>query len=682
MPSIGEEMARAPGLFVGRERELVLFDGLLAPDGPMRVLFVRGPGGVGKSSLLRVYAERARALDRATLRYDAEHCGTAAAPAIEWLESELAALPELARLTALIALDGFEDLEHIEPWLRHAFIPSLPSTARVVIAGRHGPSMRWRTDGAWAQRMVVHELENLSAAEANALLARSGVAAAERGAIAASTHGHALALVLAAERLRTQPPSTGRSIRVPFELADQPDIVRSLVLAICSDMSSSLRRRSLDVACIARTTTEPLLRTVLDVADASAEFQWLERQPYMFCVSDGVVPHAIVRDVVSSDLRRRDRSFYDDIHRRLHTHLRGLSGAEPGEQAAPDLDVLRDVAFLHRRHASLRSLFSFNQCSSYWADRASSSDLAVIAERFADPRDRSHLERWRRHQPGALTIFRDDDGDVAGYELVVAVHEGDVIDDPAVALAQRVVGSIAPLRAREVLHVTRDWDSVEGQVLGDVQSEMWLHRVRHIGRTRALAASVVFFRDPDRWAPAFSYMGFVRLAELDLPEEGLGGFYRDWRAEPPAAWAERMARLAAGDEIASSRASAGVEMVVLPRDEFARAVKRALWDYPDREALADNPLARAKLVRVAGGGGTRGERLALALEEALDHVRANSRLRKAYRALKHAFVTPSGTQAQAASAAGMPFSTYRRQLGHGIDEVTARLWERETGEKR
>ena len=60
--------------FLGRDGELDLFRAALgAPEPPFTVLHVHGPGGVGKSALLRAFADEARSAGAVTVPLDARH---------------------------------------------------------------------------------------------------------------------------------------------------------------------------------------------------------------------------------------------------------------------------------------------------------------------------------------------------------------------------------------------------------------------------------------------------------------------------------------------------------------------------------------------------------------------------------------------------------------------------------
>ena len=52
---------------------------------------------------------------------------------------------------------------------------------------------------------------------------------------------------------------------------------------------------------------------------------------------------------------------------------------------------------------------------------------------------------------------------------------------------------------------------------------------------------------------------------------------------------------------------------------------------------------------------------------------------KFYRAIYHTYVQPAPTQELAAEILDVPFSSYRRHLKSGIEQITAMLWHREVG---
>jgi predicted ATPase len=61
-PSLGDHLAAIDARrFTGRTGLLSRFDRLLAGDGPERVALVHGPGGIGKSAVLRAVGRRAAA---------------------------------------------------------------------------------------------------------------------------------------------------------------------------------------------------------------------------------------------------------------------------------------------------------------------------------------------------------------------------------------------------------------------------------------------------------------------------------------------------------------------------------------------------------------------------------------------------------------------------------------------
>jgi len=52
---------------------------------------------------------------------------------------------------------------------------------------------------------------------------------------------------------------------------------------------------------------------------------------------------------------------------------------------------------------------------------------------------------------------------------------------------------------------------------------------------------------------------------------------------------------------------------------------------------------------------------------------------KFYRAVYHTYIQPAPTQEAAAELLDVPFSSYRRHLKTGVDQITEMLWHREVG---
>ncbi|WKX68586.1 AAA family ATPase [Streptomyces sp. XD-27] len=124
--------------FVGRKEELAVFEEALGTGA--RVLFVHGPGGVGKSALLERFAQRAAEADRNVLMLDGRVLQESPAAFV----AEAGAV--LADERAVLLIDTFEQVRGLESWLREQFLPVLPTGALVVIAGRIPSDMMWQAD--------------------------------------------------------------------------------------------------------------------------------------------------------------------------------------------------------------------------------------------------------------------------------------------------------------------------------------------------------------------------------------------------------------------------------------------------------------------------------------------------------------------------------------------------------
>ena len=137
--------------FVGREPELEFFDSLLVEEPAHQVVLVHGPGGIGKSTLLREVARRAR---EARLPAEARR-GPRAAP-VPGRDRERARATSDVELP-LIMFDTYERMSAASGYLRQRLLPSLPARSLVILAGRRPPEPEW-FQGGWERLATELEL--------------------------------------------------------------------------------------------------------------------------------------------------------------------------------------------------------------------------------------------------------------------------------------------------------------------------------------------------------------------------------------------------------------------------------------------------------------------------------------------------------------------------------------------
>ena len=154
--------------FVGRAVELAALESCLAEDSATSVIHVYGPGGIGKSTLLREFARRAQA--QGWERFVVE--GRELTPSPDALEALLAAAAASSR--PLVLIDTYERMNGLGGYLRRSLLPALPDNAVVVIAGRNPPEEAW-FQGGWETVAGEFELGKLPTWEALALLEAHGV---------------------------------------------------------------------------------------------------------------------------------------------------------------------------------------------------------------------------------------------------------------------------------------------------------------------------------------------------------------------------------------------------------------------------------------------------------------------------------------------------------------------------
>ena len=196
-------------LFVGRQQERRLFEDAthqrLNCHSTSSISMV--PGGVGKTTLLREFAQVRRRVpsrcSNSTPALSSRPPRVSTPPYAGFWRCRPNASPEdaLAAMNsrAVLIVDTYELLTPLDRWLRERFLPNMPENVLVVLAGRNPPSADWQYDPGWQRLIRTWSLRNLSPEESLSLLEKREVPASQHEAVLAFTHGHPLALSLVAD---------------------------------------------------------------------------------------------------------------------------------------------------------------------------------------------------------------------------------------------------------------------------------------------------------------------------------------------------------------------------------------------------------------------------------------------------------------------------------------------------
>jgi ATP/maltotriose-dependent transcriptional regulator MalT len=367
--------------FTGRTAERTLFQAALtAAELPFQVLYVFGPGGVGKTTLLREFAAIAQQLGASVGYLDAQNCEPVPASFLSALQATLglasnqdliAALNE-ERRRKVIFLDTCELLAPLEGWLREVFFPSLPENILIVLAGRRRPSSDWQVDAGWQALVHVLPLRNLSPDESRAYLHQRGVPEAQFDAMLSFTHGHPLALSLVAETFAQR---DAQHEMVIFQPEAAPNIIKTLVEQFLQKTPDSSHRAALEACAQVRLLDEPLLAAMLSLPEPHELFDWLRGLSFIESGPQRLFPHDLAREALAADLRWRHPDWYRELHRRARAfYTNRLSASQRGEQQR----LLFDLVFLHRDNPAVRPFFEWAESGAVLPDALREADRPTL----------------------------------------------------------------------------------------------------------------------------------------------------------------------------------------------------------------------------------------------------------------------------------------------------------------
>ena len=677
--------------FVGRVAERDLFRSVLGSDEPsFNVLYVFGPGGIGKTSLLREFAYTCKEAGIPAHYVDARNVEPSPDALMGALCSALGLANEERPLEAMarepwrrvVLIDTYETLTSLGAWMTETFLPQLPENVLLVLASRNPPEPDWRVDPGWQRFIRTLRLQNLSRKESTAYLDRRNVPSDQHREILDFTHGHPLALSLVADVFVQRP-----SIR--FRPAETPDVIKTLLEQFVQQVPGPAHRTALESCALVRYTTETLLGHMVTMPEVHELFEWLRSLAFIDSGPLGLFPHDVAREALVTDLRWRNPDWYAELHHRARNYYASRLKQTHGQEQQR---VLFDYVFLHRDNPSIRPFLEWQEAGVRLPEPMRDDDgpaLKAMIEEHEGPESAHLAAYWFQRQPEGVVIYRDMEQRPAGFVMKLALHETSDEDrrvDPAVMAAWRYLKQSAPLRPGEGSTLFRFWMARDGyQGVSAMQSLIFGNVAQYYLTTQGLAFTFFPCADPDFWAPMFAYVDLERTPEADFEVGGrlYGVYAHDWRVTPPMAWLDLLAeREVAAEPLAQSPTNIA-PLTVLGESDFAASVREALRNFHRTSELRTNPLLRSRVVAErAGTGADDGASIAALrdlLTESSKSLQASPREAKYYRALHRTYLHPAPNQERAAELLGLPFSTYRRHLKAGISRVAGILWQEEIG---
>ncbi|WP_306208201.1 AAA family ATPase [Actinoplanes sp. RD1] len=614
---LGELRRRA---FTGRDEELALFRAALSGSG---VLFVHGPGGVGKSSLLDRFAELAAGAGRELLRADARD-GTQ--------------LPTPEGDRPVLLIDTYELLSPVDDWVREHYLPALPGDSLIVLAGRQAP--RWAADPGWRELLTVVPLGNLSPEDGAAYLAAQGVPSALRDTLLALGHGHPLTLSMLVEAVRR-----GAEART---LSDLPDVVSALLARTVDATPTPRHRRALEVCAHLPVTTEELLRPVTG-DDAGELFAWLRTLSFVEEGPYGLYPHDVVRDALDADLRWRDPGRYAELHRELSGAVlaRIRATADRGER----LRLITGSIVLAGGRSRVETCTTPPPTFQAYVDDLRPADgpaIVAMTRRWQGAEQARHAEYWLGRDPAAFRVFRAPSGEARGYAACLTLEGSSA--DPAAEAMWRYAQEQAPPRPGEVIRAWRFFlDRDHGQRPSPSTTLFAACQTLDILTTTGVAWTLNgAYADAGQWGPTMDNLDFWHAFD-GVPHPV---FAHDWRRVDVTEWMTVVQARQDGLPTRATAADAGA--VVLSRAEFDAAVRAALRD------LDHNPLLGTRLVPLRELVEEAAATLPPALHDLVDRT----------------FLHPVTTQERVAETLHLSFNTYRRHRDQAVARITDWLWAR------
>ncbi|HLK69086.1 MAG TPA: winged helix-turn-helix domain-containing protein [Bryobacteraceae bacterium] len=404
--------------FSGRERELAQLATLFDPTGPLIVL-LHGVGGIGKTSLVRVFQRGSAARGRQVRLLDCRGVepvplgllgaiGASLGVELRNVSEVAAALGALAE-PMVFALDNYEALRLLDGWLRTEFLPALPISARFIIIGRSLATAPWIAAPGWADHLLNLRLSPLPEADVAAFLASRGFTDAVQARIARFSRGNPLALQLCTASLADKPDALSGDLELN-------QVIDYLALTCVSEIADPELKEAIEAASLVRRVTRPVLEAMLPDRSAENILANLRQLSFVDAAADGLVFHDAFRLAIESRVAAKDPVRTRRLKRAAWQSMRDqLVGAGARDTWRHTADLL----FLLERPVLREAFFPSGATLPVEKARPADRDPILGIARIHDgDSGAAIMSEWWNQAAHMFSVARGSAGEVVGFYVM------------------------------------------------------------------------------------------------------------------------------------------------------------------------------------------------------------------------------------------------------------------------
>lgn len=697
-------LKRQRSLFVGRGEQLdLLAKTVSSPE--WQLLNIYGSGGIGKTTLLRMYAQT---IDPARRFYLDGYSGVRSpedflsklcmelAPYIPYssdtcYEDNLiqSIAPKQQTMDLLnryalnyqhgivLILDTFEQYGAIENWLRDHFLCQLHPHVKVIIAGRYALMGKWQRDN-W--NLLVHnlELKSLSYAEIVKYAKIRGITSEDIiEALVQFSKGVPLALSMACEM-------TTRNGNVTFlNQLQQHQMIGHLAMELTQDIQDAVLKQYIEAASVLWKFDQELLQVVIQDNIPADRFMELCSLPFIIQHKNGWSLHDSVRQWIYIDFRNRLPQKFQLFRKRALTvlHTRELERTDRKADFAFEKIFLSEDDFVRNLCFQWDDSVTFRTCTDQMLDQVEQLYLKCLHSQANYVRDENHLESlirplWHIDPTAFVSLWKDNQlvafcACIPLTEQTVQIFRSHPITAPA----------------------TKIYDPTQQQCLiclAGMEPQMELEMSGSLAR----ALIKVFDRDVfivnlismPNWIPYLPIIGFERAPWADSVTQ-LGveykGFQLDLRNEE---FHSLVDRFVSALELAESDTPSNFSLVEsglkLPLEEATKLVKRALKYYSSLP-LQPNIINTLRPLLANSNHKTTFESAAPHIQERIKEIvqllsEGNEEEKCFHQILNYAYIKKIGTHDTVAEYLNISIPSYYRYLRKAVRRLTYELIKEDT----